>query len=191
MVGYGVGRGIRLIRRGPGRIQHAVGACIILFVFLAYGNYCVSFFVLGDEFDMRRRPPIVDIINAERSFQVARLRDENKNGIGEYGTLNQLLWHNPRMVLSRHYAHSVILSGDPVHDEREFFAYAVPVNQGWPPIWPGYSLVHVFRSSAPFYRYSYASDETGIVRRSDRHRLGAVSRENAMNWEFVREVKEQ
>jgi hypothetical protein len=112
--------------------------------------------------------------------------DINKNGLGEYGTLEQLRqagllndleWerlHGPT------YRYVVVLSGDPARDEKQYFAYAVPLRYGNRPVMP--SLIRVLRPTVTYARRTFACDGTGVVRAADLGGSHDVTRAEAEKW---------
>jgi hypothetical protein len=186
--GYGVRRGIQAIARGQGKKRVAWGCVIILFTLFAVANYLVSL-------DNPLEGPSVEngalvnlrIINvAEQDFQSNATLDANKNGLGEYGSLEQL--HKARLLGDMTwtqmqkpvYRYVVVLTGDPTRDEVQYFVYAVPVHYGHPRA--EFSLIKALRPYVPYARRTFASDETGVVRAADLGGSRDVTRTEAEKW---------
>ena len=132
---------------------------------------------------------IQDIVSAERKFQSAKILDANKNGVGEYGTLDLLKEAELIETLPYGYRFEVVLSGDPARDEKDLFVYGVPVTpKPSPPPWwiPGFVWSQWLRLFPPFVGYTFASDQTGGIRRADLRESRSITREESQTWERVR-----
>ncbi len=192
---YGMFRGGQAIKRGVGWKRFAIGPLIILLTLLAIADYTLSMGVsrlrsLSE--GTAAVSSIRTIVIAEIQFQSAAILDANKNRVGEFGTLEQLvkaglladgfLKQNPTW----RYRYTVLRSEDPARAEREFFVYATPVNYGDEPLYipvPGYSLWAVMRPPPTLRtRRTFASDETGVVRSADLGTSRPVTREEAQKW---------
>jgi hypothetical protein len=132
---------------------------------------------------------IQDIVSAERQFQSAMVLDVNKNGVGEHGTLDHLQQAELIETLPHGYRFEVVMAGDPARDEKEFFVYGVPVNRqpNPPPRWiPDLVWSQWVRLRPPFVGYTFASDQTGEIRRADLRDSPPITREESRTWERVR-----
>ena len=130
-------------------------------------------------------------VTAEINYTAGKELDVNHNGTPEYGTLEQLL--RARLISDYclraespgGYDFAVLLSGDPVRDEKEFLVVATPRNYGKPVNeFFRLSLIRAFRP--PTRRSSlrsYAADETGVIRFADLGGARAVTREAAQKWQ--------
>jgi hypothetical protein len=185
---YGVARGIRTMARGHGRRRWALGPLVILFTLFAVANYLVSLSYSGEAISPDHTAYVnLRIINdAEQRFQTNAALDVNKNGVGEYGTLEQLhqagmvddlLWERMHGQL---YRYEVVLSGDPSRDEKQYFAYATPVHYGRRSM--GLLLLRALWPEEPRARRTFACDETGVVRAADLGGSRAVTRAEAEKW---------
>jgi hypothetical protein len=132
------------------------------------------------------------IVIAETDFQSAAKLDTNQNGVGEFGTIEQLvkagllgdiyIKENPR----RGYRYVVVLSEDPARAEKEFFVYATPEDYGSSEFYvPGSSLWAVARPPKLVARRTFACDETRVSRAADLGTSRAVTREEAQKWNPV------
>jgi hypothetical protein len=194
---YGLRRGALAIQRGQGAKRFALGGVVILFTFFAAGNYLVSFSNRPSSaywdavFDVR------EIVSAEERFQSAAKLDANKNGVGEFGTLADLA--QAKLVSDRFvsppaphsYRYLVVLSGDPASDEKEFFVYATPTHYqpAEPETWgwlPGASWLASTRPHRYIDQFSFASDETKVIRQADLGGSRDVTREETRNWQEVK-----
>lgn len=133
------------------------------------------------------------ILSAEREFQDAKTLDANHNGAGEYGTLEQL--KGARLLgefvaypaQQAGYRFTLVLSGDPARDEKEFFVYATPEpyrarEPAWEYILPGASWIRAFHPAPPHARRTFASDETGVIRAMDLGSSRPITRAEAQKW---------
>lgn len=133
------------------------------------------------------------IVTAETTFKSDATLHRNKNGVGEYGTLDQLvqagLIARDYLSLEGHanYRFVVVLSGDPARDEKEFFVYATPVKyssgEWW--VWkvlPGGSWVAALHPPPRLARRTFASDESGVIRQADLGASRPVTRQEAQKW---------
>ncbi len=189
LLGYGVTRGIQVMARGQGTRRMVLGAAVILFTLLATANYVVSLNSPAGEGVSVEHAAYVNmrVINdAEQRFHSDALIDANKNGLGEYGSLEQLhkaglldeaFWARLQRPI---YRYVVVLSGDPARDEKQYFVYATPVRYGHPS--RGLSLLRVVRPYVPYARRTFACDQTGVVRAADLGGSRAVTREEAAKW---------
>ena len=192
VVGYGVARGVEVMRHGQGAKRFGFGAAGVMFSLLACANYVAALVnPLSVSPEGRTVSVLRSIMMAEINYAAGKKADANHNGIPEYGTMEQ--------VLPAYYVHSyyldpdspggydfaVLLSGDPVRDEKEFLVVATPRNYGKPVNeFFRLSLTKPFRP--PTRRQSlrsYAADETGIIRFADFGGARAVTREAAQKWQ--------
>ena len=185
---YGVRRGVLACVRGQGWKRFALGATVVLFTFFAVANYLASLnyypsVTLTAAMGVGR---LRTLATAQETFKSARTLDLNKNGVGEYGSFEQLKkaglldpgWElrDPKNA----YQYALILSGDPARDEKEFFVYATPTNYGevrWT-----LSLIGAMRPQPRYAKHTFAVDESGIVRAADLGGSRAVTREEARKW---------
>jgi len=178
-------RGVAIMTRGQSRSRYAVGAAVVLFTLLAGGNYVLSAFVWRPSqirsVEVRGAATLKSLVTAEAKFRSAAVRDVNKNGVGEYSTLEELQRAGFLATLPESYRVAVVLSGNPARDEREFFAYATPTNYGKPGLMPGTSLLQAIRPGL-YARASLAVDETGVIRGTDLGSSRAVTREETLKW---------
>ena len=194
---YGIRRGIQVVQRGQGKKRLALGGAIILFTLFGVSNYWISY----GHYPTPWMPEILavegldGIARAEETFRSKATPDQNKNHAGEYGTLDQLIQAGvlERDYVTRltrgYYRFVVVVSGDPARDEKEFFAYASPVK--YSPgeeslVWwyvPGGSCVAALHPTPGIARHTWASDESGVIRRADLGGSRPVTREETRKWE--------
>lgn len=190
VVYYGIARSIWIMLRGRDRRKFAVVVGLILFTLAAAFNFssaeearCNRFYAQG-----RARWAIENIVDAEQSYKGDAVLDVDRNGVGEYGTLGQVLGagHLTKTLPERH-RFMVVVSGDPSRDEKEFFVYATPTNhEGRFRFLPGRSLlVRAPRYREPLARMSFASDETRWVRCADAGGPREITRKEAQKWSSV------
>ena len=173
--------------RGQGGKRFAFGSGMILFTLFAIANYGASLdnYPSESRYSSSGAGGVRTIVTAELGFQNEAKLDANKNGVPEYGTLEQLRQAgfiseslvNPRK--DRGYRFKVILSGDPARDEKEFFVVAAPVHYG--SAGRTISLVDAFRAHGA--RTTFAADESGVIRRADLGSSRSVTREETQKWE--------
>lgn len=186
--GYGVRRGIQAMARGQGKKRVACGCGIILFTLFAVANYLVSLNnpLEGPSVENGALVNLRVINVAEQEFQSNATLDANKNGLGEYGSLEQLhkagllgdmTWTQMQRPI---YRYSVVLTGDATRDEKQYFVYAVPVHYGHTRV--EFSLIKALRPYIPYARRTFASDETGVVRAADLGGSRDVTRAEAEKW---------
>ncbi|OFV87261.1 MAG: hypothetical protein A3D93_03645 [Acidobacteria bacterium RIFCSPHIGHO2_12_FULL_67_30] len=191
---YGLWRGAYVIKLGQGSKRFLLGGVAMLFTLFAVANYLAS---LSNYSGVASRESsavggVRTIATAEASFRADSRLDVNKNGVPEYGSLEQL--HQAGLLEDRHvapspgspYRYTVVLAGDPARDEKEFFVYATPSHYGresaaWSGV-PGASLARGLRPAPPFATRTFASDETGVIRQADLGGSRAVTREEARKW---------
>ena len=191
---YGLWRGAYVIKLGQGSKRFLLGSVAMLFTLFAVANYLAS---LSNYSGVASRESsavggVRTIATAEASFRADSRLDVNKNGVPEYGSLEQL--HQAGLLEDRHvapspgspYRYTVVLAGDPARDEKEFFVYATPSHYGresaaWSGV-PGASLARGLRPAPPFATRTFASDETGVIRQADLGGSRAVTREEARKW---------
>lgn len=191
---YGLWRGAYVIKLGQGSKRFLLGSVAMLFTLFAVANYVAS---LSNYSGVASRESsavggVRTIATAEASFRADSRLDVNKNGVPEYGSLEQL--HQAGLLEDRHvapspgspYRYTVVLAGDPARDEKEFFVYATPSHYGresaaWSGV-PGASLARGLRPAPPFATRTFASDETGVIRQADLGGSRAVTREEARKW---------
>ena len=191
---YGLWRGAYVIKLGQGSKRFLLGGVAMLFTLFAVANYLAS---LSNYSGVASRESsavggVRTIATAEVSFRADSRLDVNKNGVPEYGSLEQL--HQAGLLEDRHvapspgspYRYTVVLAGDPARDEKEFFVYATPSHYGreseaWSGV-PGASLAKGLRPAPPFAIRTFASDETGVIRQADLGGSRAVTREEVRKW---------
>ncbi len=195
ILSYGVYRGLQIMHSGQGRKRFAIGLAVIVFSGLAIGDYMLSLnnwssaWLESDAVGMLR-----ELHQAETKFQQAATLDTNRNGTGEYGSVDQIaasgLFEKDRLTrYNARYQYHVLLTGDPTRDEKDFLIYALPLKYSAPPpSWsfmvPGGSYYLLRRGQALHYtRRSFVIDASGVVRGTD---LGAtrssVTREEMARW---------
>ena len=191
---YGLGRGLRIILRGQGGKRFAIGAAVMLFTLFAIGDYMISLNVYSRSamYESSAVGGLRTLATAESTFQSSKTLDVNHNGAGEFGTLEQLQRAglvDERISSRGHgaYRYVVVLSGAPERDEKEFFAYAVPVDYGvdaarWTEFVPGGSWITAFRTPRMSARRSFAVDESGTIREADLGTSRPVTRAEAQKW---------
>ena len=188
LLGYGVARGIQVMARGQGTRRMVLGAVVILFTLFAVANYGVSlnYPPEGPSVEHAAYVNLRVINDAEQRFQSDAVIDVNKNGLGEYGSLEDLhkvglldeaFWARLQRPI---YRYAVVLSGDPAGDEKQYFVYATPVHYGHPS--RGLSLLRVVRPYVPYARRTFACDQTGVVRAADLGGSRVVTRQEAAKW---------
>lgn len=192
VVGYGVARGVEVMRHGTGPKRFGLGAAVVMFSLLATANYVAALvYPLSVSPEARAVSVLRSIMMAEINYAAGKKTDANHNGIPEYGTMEQLIQDgfNAEYYFGAEspggYDFAVLLSGDPVRDEKEFLVVATPRNYG-KPVNPAlrFSLIRAFRP--PTRRSSlrsYATDETGLIRFADLGGARAVTREAAQKWQ--------
>jgi len=187
---YGLHRGGLAISRGQGTKRFAAGAGVILFTFFAIANYLASLNPLSvGRYESSAVGTVRTINTAEITFQSDAMLDTNKNGVGEYGTLEQLekTGFIEAGFLSRAeqrgYRVTLAITGDPAQNEKQFFVSAVPLNYGQPR--RTLSLLAAWQSKHPFARRSFASDESGVIRGRDLGGTRPVTREETQKWEPI------
>ena len=188
ILGYGIRRGTLAISSGQGKKRVVWGCIILLFAFFGVANYVASlnYPMQGPMVENSAVTNLRIITTAEVEFQNNATLDVNKNGVGEYGSLEQLhkagllddfLWKRLQRPI---YRYVVVLNGDPARDEKQYFIYAAPVHYGRPPI--TISLLRTFLPHVPYARRTFASDETGVVRAADLGGSRDVTRAEAEKW---------
>ncbi len=196
LVCYGILRGAQVMRRGQGWKRFAVGLAVILFTAFAVANCFASlysYFQTSGLVESNATSRIGTIVSAETQFQSAATLDTNKNGVGEFGTIEQLV--NARLLYAgfleenpyRGYRYVLVVSKDPKRAEKEFFVYATPEHYGWygvSPL-PGSSLWAAIRPPKLRARRTFASDETRVIRAADLGTSRAVTREEAQKWKAL------
>jgi len=193
---YGVLRGGQAMKHGQGGKRFAVGLTVMVLTLLAVADYSASasfepaYIHSSGILEGHAVRWIRTIVTNEIDFfQKAATLDANKNGVGEFGTLEQLVkagllpdTYNPFYG----YRFAVVVSDDPARAEKEFFVYARPENYGYysepSPLLPGYSLWGLVRGRRLRARRTFASDETGVIRAADLGTSRAVTREEAQKW---------
>jgi hypothetical protein len=130
-------------------------------------------------------------VSAEYAFQAEKKLDVNGNGVGEYGTLEQLVrvrMYTTSQAWPQSYEYLVVVGGDPIHDEKEFLVYATPRAYGRPSgsFLPGHSTLQALRYGGAADQFSYATDETGIIRKADLGTSRPVTRREVQTWAQVR-----
>lgn len=190
LLSYGLHRGGLAIARGQGAKRFAVGAGVILFTLFATANYGASltYYPSVRRYESNAAGALRAINVAEATFQAEAKLDANKNGVGEYGTLDQLrkaglLEEGLFAHAERSYRVTLEIAGDPAQDEKQYFISAVPLNYGQPR-WT-LSLLAAWGPAQPFAQRSFASDETGVIRGRDLGGARAVTREEAQEWQPV------
>ncbi len=187
LLGYGLRRGSQAMVRGQGLKRFAIGGGIILFVLFSVTNYLASLNNWPSEsrYAAIGVSGIRSIVAAEMAFRSDGKLDANKNGVPEYGSLQQLrqvalLEPGYLSVPERDgYRFTVILAGDPTRNEKEFFVYASPFHYGT--AGRTISILDAFRPHSA--RTTFASDESGVIRRADLGSSRPVTRQETLNWE--------
>ena len=190
LLSYGLHRGAYAIFRGQGAKRFAVGAAVILYTLFAVANYVAS---LNYDPGVRRYESsavgtVRTINTAEITFQSHAMLDTNKNGVGEYGTLEQLqkaglIGPEQARAERQGYRLTLVVTGDPAQDEKQFFVSAVPLNYGEPR--RTLSLLAAVRLGIPKARRTFASDESGVIRARDLGAARPFTREEALKWEPI------
>ncbi len=183
---YGVRRGVMAIVRGQGWKRIALGTLMILFTFFGVANYLASLnnYPSEQREDLTAVGRLRQIVAAEHQFRSDAVLDADKNGVPEYGSLEQLVATN----LSSAYDYAppkrggprftLVLTGDPARDEKEFFVYATPTHYGAPR-----RTISLLDGSRPrVSRRTFATDETGVIRSADLGTARPVTREEAEKW---------
>lgn len=192
---YGLRQGAYVMKLGQGSKRFVFGGAVLFVTLLGLADYGASSADYPGE-AMRRESSAVrglrQIVVAERQFLADARLDVDKNGVPEYGSLDQLRqaglledWDVARGPY-RGYRYTVVLAGDPRRDEKEFFVFASPTHYGregtaWFLV-PGYSLVKGLRLAPPLAVRTFASDETGVIRGADLGGSRAVTHEEAQRW---------
>jgi hypothetical protein len=194
---YGIRRGIQVAQRGQGKKRLALGGAIVLFTFSALINYLASTMHYPYTAEPEAVGALRTIATAEETIRSIATLDQNKNHVGEFGTLDQLIQtgvlQRDDLTRGRHgnYRFVVVVSGDPARDEKEFFAYASPVkySSSESGVWyfvPGGSLVAALHPRPAIARRTFATDESGVIRQADLGVARPVTREEARKWEPLR-----
>ncbi|MBI4165970.1 MAG: hypothetical protein HY508_09585 [Acidobacteria bacterium] len=191
VVVYGLWRGIEVMRHGQGAKRFGLGAAVVMFSLLAAANYVAALvYPLVAPPEARVLSVIRSIVTAEINYAAGKKIDANHNGIPEYGTMEQLIQDglNANYFFGADspggYDFAVLLSGDPVRDEKEFLVVATPRNYGKPANSAlRFSLIRAFRPTRRASLRSYATDETGVIRFADLGGARAVTREAAQRWQ--------
>lgn len=191
VVVYGLWRGVEVMRHGQGAKRFGLGAAVVMFSLLATANYVAALInPLSLPSELRAVSALRSIMMAEINYAAGKKLDANHNGIPEYGTLEQLIQtgFNAEYYFGAEspggYDFAVLLSGNPVRDEKEFLVVATPRNYG-KPVNPAlrFSLIRAFRPIRRSSLRSYAADETGVIRFADLGGARAVTREESRKWE--------
>lgn len=187
---YGLWRGVQVMQLGQGGKRFPIGALVMLFTLFAIANYMASltYFPRVAAQESHSVSRVRTIRTAEETFKSAATLDANKNGVGEYGTLEQLVRADLleevflRPDEGGGYRFVVVLSGDAAGDEKQYFLYARPTDYGEAP-WT-LSLLRALKhyQERPYALRTFASDETGIIRAMDPGSSRAVTREEAQKW---------
>ncbi len=185
---YGIGRGVQAMAAGQGKKRVVWGSAIIVFTLFAVANYFASlnYRLEGPSLESAALGNLRIINTAELEFQTNATLDVNKNGLGEYGSLEQL--HKAGLlddVLWEHlqgpaYRYVVVLAGDPAQDEHHYFVYATPLHYGHSRA--ALSLLRALLPYVPYARRTMASDESGVVRAADLGGSRDVTRAEAEKW---------
>ncbi len=183
---YGLRRGGQAMARGQGLKRFAIGLGKILFTLFALANYVASTnnWPSESQYAAPGAEGVRNIVAAEMGFRTEGKLDANKNGVPEYGSLQQLsqvgLIEAGSLSAAgrRGYRFTVVLTGDPARDEKEFFVYATPVHYG--SSGRTLSLLDAYRPHRA--RTTFAADESGVVRRADLGGSRAVTRQETLNW---------
>jgi hypothetical protein len=186
---YGLLRGAQAMARGLGAKRFAIGSGMILFTLFAVANYMASLNNWPSEsrYAASGTSGVRSIITAENQFRSDAKLDANKNGVPEYGSLQQL--YQAGLIEPRYlspperggYRFTVVLTGDPARDEKEFFVYATPSHYGTSG--RTISLLDAFRPHSA--RTTFAADESGVIRRADLGGSRPVMREEAQKWQTL------
>lgn len=188
---FGLWRGVEVMRQGQGAKRFGLGAAVVMFSLLATANYVAAlYYPLSASPEARAVSAIRSIVTAEINYAAGKKLDANHNGIPEYGTIEQVL---PAYLVHSYYLSpespggydfAVLLSGDPVRDEKEFLVVATPRNYGKPVNSAlRFSLIRAFRPTRRSSLRSYAVDETGVIRFADLGGARADTREETRKWE--------
>jgi 4-amino-4-deoxy-L-arabinose transferase-like glycosyltransferase len=188
ILAYGIGRGAQAMAQGQGKKRAAWGLAIILFTLFGVANYFASldYRLQGPSLESSAVTNLLIINTAEMEFQTNATLHVNKNGVGEYGSLEQLhkagllddvLWEHLHGPI---YRYVVVLAGDPARDEQKYFVYAVPMHYGQAHL--TLSLLRHLIPYVPYTRRTFASDETGVIRGTDLGGARDVTRAEAEKW---------
>jgi hypothetical protein len=179
---YGLFRGVEAVRFGSGHRRWASGTVIILFTLFAVANYLASLSYLPSPYftESLAVARVRSLLAAQLDLQASAKLDRNGNGVGEFASLEALQLLDPAPELSRGYQFVAVVSGDPVRDEKQFFAYATPLDYGDRP-WR-FSLLDAFGPRRHFARRTFAVDESGMIRAKDTGGSKAVTREETEDW---------
>lgn len=182
---YGLLRGVEAMRFGYGRRRWAIGAVIILFALFAVANYLASLSYLPSPYftESLAVARVRSLLAAQLDLQASAKLDRNGNGVGEFASLEVLQRLDPALELPHGYQFVAEVSGDPVQDEKQFFAYATPLDYGDRP-WR-FSLLDAFGPRRYFARRTFAVDESGVIRARDTGGSQAVTREETKDWPSV------
>jgi hypothetical protein len=175
--------------RGQGAKRFAIGSGMILFTLLAVANYMASLnnWPSESQYAATGVSGIRNIETAEIQFRSDAKLDANKNGVPEYGSLQQLYQAGliePGYLSAPErggYRFTLVLTGDPARDEKEFFVYATPSHYGTSG--RTISLLDAFRPHRS--RTTFAADENGVIRRADLGGSRPVTREEAQKWQPI------
>lgn len=195
---YGLVRGARIIQRGQGAKRIAIGIAVILLTVFAIGDYMLSLnnWSRTAMAESSAVGSLRSLVTAELTFQSSKTLNANRNEVGEFGTLEQL--QEARLLAGSltssrggwGYRYAVVLSGNPERDEKEFFAYAIPVEYGeeasWTRFVPGGSWMTVLQPRRHPARRSFAVDESGTIREADLGGSRPVTRAEAEKWPPLR-----
>ncbi|MBZ5515784.1 MAG: hypothetical protein LAN62_13260 [Acidobacteriia bacterium] len=186
---YGLLRGAQAMARGQGAKRFAIGSGMILFTLFAVANYLASTnnWPSESQYAAPGVSGVRTIVTAEIQFRSEAKLDANKNGVPEYGGLQQL--YQAGLIGAHHmsppeqggYRFTVVLAGDPARDEKEFFVYATPSHYGTSG--RTISLLDAFRPHRS--RTTFAADESAVIRRADLGGSRPVTREEAQKWQPI------
>jgi hypothetical protein len=186
---YGVWYGVGIVRRGERWQSGMLGVGVIGFTLFAAGNFQVSFNYSGGPVTRHAvaASTVRSVMNAQEWYRTNAHRDKNRNGVGEYGTLEELQQAGRLRDLSpAAYRFALVVSDDPAVREREFTIVATPREYGdqrWLDWLPGASAFGLHR---PVARFTFAGDETGAVRCADLGGSLLAAREYIRTWPEVR-----
>jgi hypothetical protein len=187
---YGMRRGALACARGQGWKRFVFGPAVIIFTILATGNYLSSLNARSYIYIAQGRGAqgLRDIVGAEENFRSTARLDADKNGLPEYGSADQLRAAGlARDQLSpsasaQGYRFVIVITGNPAQDEKQFFAYATPVNYAGRDNL-GISLLDAIRSRPKAAWRTFATDESGEVRDADLGTSREVTREETQKWQ--------
>jgi hypothetical protein len=174
---YGLNRGIQAIRLGHSRRRYWIGAATIVYSLFAGGDYLTALALwtaTESEQDW--------IVRSNLRTAFGKWRD----GALDFGSVDQLELDARGIVEMRHwgpphYSYIVSATDRPVRADRHLFLYARPHRYGRSDLWSS-SLGLALGIQEARFRFTYAIDETGVVRRADLGATRPVTREETKTW---------